>query len=292
MKIIVLLERLKKVTAVAEELNVKQPSISFHMRKLEEEWGVALFEMKTGKVLLTEAGRLLFHYAQQIDRIHTEAQIRMSGLRQTGKLKFVFGSTDAAASALLAGGKSPLLAAPDEMIMSFKTGGEDELYQMLLDGSADLITSGRLSRDAFIQSEQIMEHHLSLLVPRGHPLELKGEPASYRLAGLPFILLEEPSLMEAVRKWEAEEQVTLQIRWLTDRIDLALNAVRTGDSLSIAPSSILRQPLEGIHTMRLPGAAPSWKLYAAWRTDYWNAPLMQRMVERLRSLDVNGSEPL
>ena len=76
MRIIVLLEKLKKVTAVAEELGMKQPTISFHMRKLEEEWGASLFEMKTGKVILTQSGKLLHHYAMQIDQIYTEAETR------------------------------------------------------------------------------------------------------------------------------------------------------------------------------------------------------------------------
>ncbi|MBW7458389.1 LysR family transcriptional regulator, partial [Paenibacillus sepulcri] len=104
MKIIVLLDRLKKVTAVADELDLKQPTVSFHMKKMEEEWGIPLFEMKTGKVLLTEAGKTLHHYAQQIDHIYGEAQTRLQTLRQTGKNQFIIGCTDLAASLMLLSG--------------------------------------------------------------------------------------------------------------------------------------------------------------------------------------------
>ncbi|MEI0735993.1 LysR family transcriptional regulator [Paenibacillus sp. JTLBN-2024] len=44
--ILVLIEKLKKVTDVARELDMKQPTVTFHMKSLEEELGVALFETK------------------------------------------------------------------------------------------------------------------------------------------------------------------------------------------------------------------------------------------------------
>src|SRR4051794_26601459 len=91
MRLIVLLDRYKQVTAVAKALNMKQPTISFHMKNMEAEWGVKLFQSRTGRVILTEAGQTLLQYATQIDALYTEADSRMAVMRRSGKRPFVIG---------------------------------------------------------------------------------------------------------------------------------------------------------------------------------------------------------
>jgi DNA-binding transcriptional LysR family regulator len=46
-------------TRASEELNVSQGVVSHHIKKLEQELGVALFNRMTRKIALTEEGRLL-----------------------------------------------------------------------------------------------------------------------------------------------------------------------------------------------------------------------------------------
>ena len=56
LEIVVLIKKYKKLTIVAEQLGVKQPTITFHIKSLEEELGVPLFELRSGRYFLTEAG--------------------------------------------------------------------------------------------------------------------------------------------------------------------------------------------------------------------------------------------
>ncbi|MEC3466110.1 LysR family transcriptional regulator, partial [Bacillus thuringiensis] len=56
LEIVVLIKKYKKLTIVAEKLGVKQPTITFHIKSLEEELGVSLFELRSGRYFLTEAG--------------------------------------------------------------------------------------------------------------------------------------------------------------------------------------------------------------------------------------------
>ncbi|MHA0857427.1 LysR family transcriptional regulator [Paenibacillus sp. CMAA1364] len=72
--ILVHMEKYKKVTDVAREMNMKQPSVTFHMKSLEEELGTILFESKRGRMLLTEAGKALYPYALKITGLATEAR--------------------------------------------------------------------------------------------------------------------------------------------------------------------------------------------------------------------------
>jgi len=290
MKILVLLDRYKKVTTVAQELDLKQPTVSFHMKKMEEEWGMPLFELKTGKVLLTDAGRTLHHYAQQIDGIYGEAQLRMEALRQTGRNQFVLGCTDTAALLLLQSAVFQNPQVPEDMLLTIRTSGEHELYDMLADGSVDLVLCGLEPDHSSMQYETVVEDELALIIPPDHPLTRYSGPGSYRLNGHPFALLNEWSLMKIVRQWEKEEQIMLQVEQQTDRVDFALQAVRSGGCLSILPARMNQQGPGSLSSIKLPGKLPAWKLYAAWRSDYPRPQLMQRVMDRLRSVMPEGDQ--
>ncbi|QJC51463.1 LysR family transcriptional regulator [Paenibacillus albicereus] len=83
-RLLVLLDKHKKVTLAARELGIKQPTATFHMKKMEEEWGTELFESKTGRILLTDAGKALLRFAREIIRLHEEARQEMRLLASAG----------------------------------------------------------------------------------------------------------------------------------------------------------------------------------------------------------------
>ncbi|MFB5675224.1 LysR family transcriptional regulator [Paenibacillus terreus] len=73
----------------AEHLGLKQPTVSFHLRKLEEELGVELFRKHSRNLRPTKAAEELLPYARHILSLMDEAAERMSmHAAQTGiKLK-------------------------------------------------------------------------------------------------------------------------------------------------------------------------------------------------------------
>ncbi|MBJ6360977.1 LysR substrate-binding domain-containing protein [Paenibacillus sp. GCM10012307] len=74
LQILELIEQHKKITAVANKLGLKQPTVTYHMKSLEQEMGVKLFETRADKIFLTEAGKAMHHYAALINRLASEAE--------------------------------------------------------------------------------------------------------------------------------------------------------------------------------------------------------------------------
>ncbi len=86
--------RLRVFRAVAEEmsfrkaaevLHLSQPAVSQHIRALEEEAGVRLFDRSRGEghgsqISLTEAGRVLLGYANTVAETMVEAQRALAAL--------------------------------------------------------------------------------------------------------------------------------------------------------------------------------------------------------------------
>jgi len=57
----------QNVTMTADELHIRQPSVSQQIKSLEKECGIKLYKVYPGKgIELTQAGRLLLKYAKKI----------------------------------------------------------------------------------------------------------------------------------------------------------------------------------------------------------------------------------
>ncbi|MGG2110157.1 LysR family transcriptional regulator [Lysinibacillus pakistanensis] len=67
-----LLVELKKLAPVAKVLGITAPTVSFHIRSIEEEYGIHLFRTNAGGYRLTEAGEGLYHYARQIVQLQKD----------------------------------------------------------------------------------------------------------------------------------------------------------------------------------------------------------------------------
>ena len=65
---------LKSFSKAAEELFLTQPTISSHIKSLETDLDLVLFDRLGREVLPTKAGLLLYRYASEIGRLNLEAR--------------------------------------------------------------------------------------------------------------------------------------------------------------------------------------------------------------------------
>ncbi len=57
----------QNVSKAADELHIRQPSVSIQVKRLEKEYGIKLYKVHAGKgIELTQAGKLLSKYAKLI----------------------------------------------------------------------------------------------------------------------------------------------------------------------------------------------------------------------------------
>ena len=58
--------RLLSFTKAAETLHMTQPAVTFQVRQLEEYFNTRLFDRTHNRITLTDAGKLVFQYADRI----------------------------------------------------------------------------------------------------------------------------------------------------------------------------------------------------------------------------------
>lgn len=87
--------RLLNFTLAAKELCLTQPGISKHIKDLEEYYGTRLFDRLGKRVILTQAGEILFRSTGQIFNLIDESKTRIDDLvgLKCGKLSLGASST-------------------------------------------------------------------------------------------------------------------------------------------------------------------------------------------------------
>lgn len=89
------------VTAAAARLRIGQPALSAQLRELENQLGHKLFERKSRKLVLTEMGRIVLNYADDIFRLGREMLETVSDRPVSKKIHLSIGSLDGVAKQLI-----------------------------------------------------------------------------------------------------------------------------------------------------------------------------------------------
>ncbi len=127
------------LTRAAQELHVAQSALSTQIRQLEERLGEPLFEREGRRLLLTETGRLVMSYAEEIFGLGQELLGRLDG-RADGVLRLRVGSVATLSRNYQENWIRPLLADPT-VALTLESGMLDDLLERLLQHRLDVVLS-------------------------------------------------------------------------------------------------------------------------------------------------------
>jgi DNA-binding transcriptional LysR family regulator len=160
---------LQSFTRAARQLYMSQPAVSFQIKALEEDLQVALFQRGDKKVILTEAGRLLYPEAKQMIRHYHRIKAGLDDLKglKTGHL--VIGASTIPGEYLL-----PLLIGgfkekyPGIQVV-LKVAGSGQVCRWIRDREIDLGVTGTTLEGEGIDCQPWLMDQLVLIVPPTHP---------------------------------------------------------------------------------------------------------------------------
>ncbi|MBQ8092065.1 MAG: LysR family transcriptional regulator [Clostridia bacterium] len=186
----VLLAETQNYQTASEQLDMTTSSLSRHIKALEAEIGVTLFDRSTRKVTLTKHGSLLLPYAKQmvsVDQDCRKAIVRLTGSNR-GQISI---------------GSIPMLKAYGihKMVQSFQQKWPNisinlieadslHLQMMLQRGECDVIfIRTRAMEIPDYQSYYIDQDQLSAVVPRQHPFASQDAISIRQLKGESLLLI-------------------------------------------------------------------------------------------------------
>lgn len=197
LELFVLLSKHQSFSKVAELTYSSQSSVSKKIAKLESLADIRLFNRDPNGVLLTEAGKLVLPYAEEIIRLHNEALMQLDKFQTRSANQLKLGATTLYGQYLMPQLIETLQREYPQLQVLLQVGRSREMMNKLMHHDIDiLIASSYMSYDSKLFSAYRMQRDpLVLVVPTDHPFAQRQSVSIRELEDEPFIIKEREALL-------------------------------------------------------------------------------------------------
>lgn len=236
--------RCGNLTHAAHALGYAQSSVTTQMQKLEEQYGVPLFERHGKKLRPTQAGETLIHYAQQILALQSEARAALSQ-QETGTL--TIGVIETLATYYL----PPVLRAfrhvYPNVAITLHAGTEPSIVQAVKEGRYDLgLVLDTLTTDPDLVCLPLRKEEFVVVAPPdSHPGSTRETITVEELAQARLILTEDGCTYRALLLHALKQSgVAYQIAGEFGSIEAIKQCVASGVGLGFLPRAAVEMEIE------------------------------------------------
>lgn len=277
--------RLGQFTRAAEALNVSQPAISKCIKDLERQVGAPLFEQVGRRVLLTEAGAILYAHADRVLTELTDAERALAALQSGEAGRLIIGASTTPGTYLLPELLGAFRGKYPQVELTLEIGDTREVLQRVLDGPLDLGVVGEAEFKPALYVERIRTETLVLILPPSHPLADKETITLDDLASEPFVLRERGSstrevLERALHARNFEPHVAMEL----NNAEAVKKAVGAGLGISFVSEHAagLEQQAGALVVRPVPELDLNRGIYYVRRATSHPTALHERLLEELR----------
>lgn len=280
---------LKSFTRAAEKLGYSQPTVSFQIKQLETELGVALFDRIGHTISLTQAGRDVLVYAQQIRQLSQEMLMAADEPSNPRGLVRI-GLADSLCAPLVQKHFHRFHEMFPDISVQLLTGGTQELLRMVDHNLVDLICtldSHVYDTNYVIAHEEKIDVHFIASVR--HPLAMAKSIGAQELSGQDFLLTEKGmSYRRLLDEWMASHSLELHPVLEMGGADLICRLVDENAGISFLPDYVTEQVVRQGRVVRLPVSGIEIDLWKQliYRSDKWVSPPMRAVIGHLSGISL------
>ncbi len=183
----------KGFSRAAEAINLSQPTISSHIKDLENHFGCPLIDRLGNKAVPTKAGELLYKYAGRLLALHEEAETAMTEFQGKISGRLVLGGSTIPAGYILPQVIGKFLEVYHEVRISLVVADTDRIAREVLSGELELGVVGARINEKKIVQEKLIEDEMRVIIPADHKWTGKKSIDLKALLQEPFIIRERGS---------------------------------------------------------------------------------------------------
>jgi DNA-binding transcriptional LysR family regulator len=178
---------LKSFSLAGKTVHLSQPTISSHIKDLEDHFGCRLIDRMSKEAVPTKAGEILYRYASRLIALKDEAETALAEFQGKIKGRLIVGGSTIPGVYILPKIIGAFIQRYPEVTISLVNGDTEEINNHILEGYLELGVVGAVADDKRIFQEKLLEDELRLVVPAGHKWENKKEIRPDMLLKEPFI---------------------------------------------------------------------------------------------------------
>ena len=184
---------LKSFSRAGRAVHLSQPTVSSHIKDLEDHFDCRLIDRLAKEALPTKAGRLLYRYSRRIISLRDEVESAMAEFK--GKIK---GSLDLGGSTIPGAFVLPEIIGTfttrfPEVNVSLTIADTQQIIDDVLSGDLELAVVGAVTNNTNVVQSRLVDDEMCLVVPAGHRWAGKKRITVQQLFNEPFIIREQGS---------------------------------------------------------------------------------------------------
>ncbi len=237
---------LQSISRAAEKLGYVQPNVSQRIKNLEDELGVKLFNRNNRGVTLTDQGKVLLDYANQVMLLMEEAKSKINPKKWRESL--IIGASQTISAVKVPQLLSSFLKSNKNIDVKIRTSDKLKLQEMLLYGELDgLFLSGTYNHSQFETVYSYFEN-IILISPKHDQIE-RHHDQTLLVNGDPNCIYRS-KLLDFYDKSDVNQPTIMEF----DSLESILQAVNEGLGISIIPEDVVysRKKTKTIYYQKLP----------------------------------------
>ncbi|RJE90421.1 LysR family transcriptional regulator [Paenibacillus sp. 1011MAR3C5] len=184
--------RLGHFLKAAEELQYAPSTVTLQIQRLEADLDVSLFVRDGKRVIVTEAGRWLYHEAITLLKSIGAIRQTVSDIAEGDNGSVRFASIEPFASQQLATVIADYCKTRPKVALSMEVGGSRLIAERLKAGELDFGICSAPPSKLMLEFEPLLEEQLGVMLNKNHPLAERDRISASDLAGQ-TVLVKEPS---------------------------------------------------------------------------------------------------
>lgn len=177
-------------TKAGTELFITQPAVSKHIREIEQQYNVQLFDRNGSKVQLTNAGLILYKHCQALFAIYKELDFELHNLNLVQKGVLKIGASTTIAQYVLPAILASFREKFNDIEISLFIHNSEKIEEALHNQTIDLGIIEGQSRNNSLKYTTFLKDEIVLTTKTNNPLNKKGSISLKELANIPLLLRE------------------------------------------------------------------------------------------------------
>lgn len=178
---------LKSFSLAGKTVHLSQPTVSSHIKDLEDHFGCRLIDRLAKEAVPTKAGEILYRYATRLLSLKDEAETALAEFHGKIKGRLMVGGSTIPGVYILPKMIGAFIQRYPDVTVSLVNGDTEEINKHILEGYLEFGVVGAVAGDKRILQEKLLEDELRLVVPAGHKWKKRRTISPDMLLKEPFI---------------------------------------------------------------------------------------------------------
>ncbi len=275
----------KNFSKAGESVYISQPTVSSHIKELEDYFGCRLIDRMGREAVPTKAGKLLYSYSKRLLKLMSETESAMSDFMGNIRGELTIGGSTIPSGYIIPKLIGPFAQKYPEVTISLISGDTSQVIEFILTGDTEVGIVGAEIENPLIGQEKLIEDEMKLIIPAKHQWADKKQIDFSMLSKAPFLAREHGSgTWKSIKKSMGEANFDPENLNITARMGSTVSVIQgilCNAGISILSTIAVKDAVESgkLKALRVEGLELKRNFYLTTHKKYTLSPLSKIFIE-------------